>query len=59
MSMCIAEVFSMAISVSMAVTVTKKIGATSRALVDITRTVLIWGFGLIVHVAISNPIYHY
>jgi hypothetical protein len=57
--MCIAEVFSMAISVSMAVTVTKKIGATSRALVDITRTVLIWGFGLIVHAAISNPIYHY
>ena len=59
MAMCIAEIFSMGISVSLAVTVTKKIGATSRALVDITRTVLIWGFGLIVHATITNPIYHY
>ena len=49
----------MAISVSVAVTVTKKIGATSRALIDITRTVIIWGVGLILHATIANPIYHY
>ncbi len=29
-----------------AVTVTKRIDATSRSLADVSRTVLIWGFGL-------------
>ena len=37
----------MAISVSIAVTITKKINATSRSLADVTRTVVIWGSGLI------------
>jgi hypothetical protein len=41
------------------VSITKKIGSTSRALVNITRTVIIWAFGLIIHAAVSNPIYHY
>lgn len=59
MAMCIAEVFSVGISVSLAVTITKKISATSRALADITRTVLIWGFGLILTATVANKIYHY
>lgn len=59
MTMCIIEVFSMGISICTAVSITKKIGSTSRALVNITRTVIIWVFGLIIHAAVSNPIYHY
>ena len=59
MGLCIAEVFSMAISVSIAVTITKKISATSRALADITRTFVIWGFGLVLTATVANKIYHY
>lgn len=37
----------MAISVSIAVTITKKISSVSRSVVDVARTVLIWAFGFI------------
>jgi hypothetical protein len=52
--MCIVEVFTIAISVSIAVTITKKINAISRSLADVTRTVLIWLFGIIITLTIGN-----
>lgn len=48
LSMCILEVFTIAISVSLGVTITKRISSISRALADVARTVLIWAFGFIV-----------
>lgn len=48
LGMCILEIFTIAISVSLAVTITKRISSISRALADVARTVLIWGFGFIV-----------
>lgn len=47
-AMCILEVFTIAISVSLAVTITKKISSMSRAIADVARVVLIWTFGFIV-----------
>jgi hypothetical protein len=48
LAMCVLEVFTIAISVSLGVTITKRISSISRALADVARTVLIWTFGFIV-----------
>lgn len=37
----------MAISVSIAVTITKRINSVSRSIVDVARVVLIWAFGYV------------
>lgn len=51
--MNIGLVVSIAISVPLAVTVTKRISPVSRSLADVTRTSLIWGFALAITVTIG------
>jgi hypothetical protein len=43
----VCQIFSMAISVSIAVTITKRINSVSRSIVDVARVVLIWAFGYV------------
>lgn len=46
-------ILSIAISVPIAVTVSKLISPVSRSLADVCRTVLIWGFGIIMTVTVG------
>jgi len=48
LALCIIYIFTIAISVSLALTITKKINSVSRALANISRTVLVWVFGFAV-----------
>lgn len=45
---------SISISVPIAVTISKVINPLSRTLADVCRTVLIWGFGIIITVSIGK-----
>jgi hypothetical protein len=45
--LAICQIFSMAISIVVAVTITKRINSVSRSIVNVARGVLVWIFGLI------------
>lgn len=47
-------IISIAISVPIAVTISKKINPISRSLADVCRTLIIWLFGIIITVTIGD-----